>query len=151
MSADTPDPLTAVTVDYETLSIDPSQVVDDEYDSAAYLDLTIFGVNNGGGPDLVAVYDTRGGSPGNEDPDLEQPWVGGNAAGVPTGNVLIIQESGGQSGGFLTSNPNDEAGGGVITFAWQGLISSIAWYAPDGEVLNETESMVRFYLDNLFL
>lgn len=145
-------PLTAVTVDYETLSVDPSQVVDDEYNSAPYLGLTISGVNNGGGPDLVAVYDTRGGSPGNEDPDLEAPWVDGNAAGVSTGNVLIIQENGGQVGGFLTGNPDDEAGGGVITFDWEGfMISSLSWYAPDGEVEGESDSLVRFYADNVLL
>jgi len=145
-------PLGAVTVDYETLSIDPSQVVDDEYDSSPFLNLTISGVNTGGGPDLVAVYDTRGGSPGNRDPDLESPWVDGNAMNVPTGNVLIIQENGGESGGFLTDDPDDEAGGGIITFSWdRALINSIAWYAPDGEVENETESLVRFYVGNTLL
>lgn len=134
-------PARAVTLDFDDLA--SGTLVSDQYTSASHPGLATgqgFAIsvsNSGGGVDAAALYDS--GLSGGEDPDLEGPpagsWSGGNLASpqAPLGNLLIVQESAtaseltagvlshasgasSQGPGFA---PDDEAGGGTLTFAFE--------------------------------
>jgi len=134
-------PAGAVTIDFEDLA--SGTLVTDQYTSANHPGLasgqgfTVTVNNTGGGVDVASLYDS--GLSGGEDPDVEGPpagtWDGGNLAPTqtPVGNLLIVQESAtaGELSAGVLSHPNglssqgpgfapdDEAGGGEITFAFE--------------------------------
>lgn len=69
--------------------------------------LTISAVNTGGGPDLAVAFDTE--LTGTRDPDLEDPWSGGNLPiNTNLGNILIIQENNVGTGDGIADRPDDE-------------------------------------------
>ncbi|MEM6912120.1 MAG: PEP-CTERM sorting domain-containing protein [Verrucomicrobiota bacterium] len=107
------------TIDFEEdLSSNPllgGQEIDDEF-------LPLFKVgatNNGNGPDAAVLYDTDAvpGTGGDDATDLTNPYTGGNISSIDPGNLLIIQENSSFSGGLFT-NPDDEADGGLLSFAF---------------------------------
>jgi len=92
-------------------------------------DFTISGLNNGGGPESIIIFDSS--SPTGGDPDLGTPNVTCGGPGIGTGgevgqpgencvargNLLIVAEDiGDGNGDGLVDDPDDEAGGGVIRF-----------------------------------
>ena len=68
---------------------------------------TITTTNIGGGPNLGIMFDTN--LTGTPDPDLEDPWSGGNLPSLTDlGNILIIQENSTGCGDDICDNPDDE-------------------------------------------
>ena len=111
---------------------------------------TFSAVNNGGGPDAVAIFDTT--ETGTADPDLEGPpnknWDGGNLpADTVVGKCFIVQENStdADDDGVFDS-PDDEAGGGDITIEFGRDISGFGFDFVDHEEVSETgHDEVHFY------
>ncbi len=87
--------------------------------------------NTGEGPDLAVVMDSSlDHSASSGDPDLEAPFggpliPGGAVAALPDanpGNILIIQESGASCDAVSCTSPDDEAGGGSLTFDFTAIL-----------------------------
>lgn len=89
------------------------EVITDQY---AFIGVNISGVNNGGGPNKVILFDTE--NPTGGDDDLATPGTGaGND--TPLGKVLIIPENDiDVNNDTFVDDPNDEAGGGLINFTF---------------------------------
>ncbi len=105
-------------------------------------------VDNFSGPDIGAIYDTT--TVGGADPDLEDPWSGGNlAANTVLGNVLIIAENDldANNDGIL-DNPDDEAGrpAGTITIDFAQDITEFGFDVVDIEGTVE-QSSIEFWLN----
>lgn len=101
-----------VTVDFEAYAA--GTVIDDEY---ASLGLTISAT---GGSNQAMVFDTN--NPTGGDTDLAGPFdtpTSGGTDNFSPGNVLIISEDGD------SSDPDDNARGGTITFAFDHLVEFI--------------------------
>jgi hypothetical protein len=63
--------------------------------------------NLGGGPNYGVIFDTH--RTGTEDPDLEDPWNGGNLpSNTALGGILIIQENTNGCGDDVCNKPDDE-------------------------------------------
>jgi hypothetical protein len=67
---------------------------------------------------------------GTADPDLEDAWDGGNAAGSALGNILIIQENNTGCGDDVCNNPDDEGNRPAGSFDIR-LVSAIAGFGFD--------------------
>ena len=139
-------------------SLSNGQIVDDEFADR----FTVSGINLGGGPDLVVVFDTF--ATGTDDPDLQDPFDGGNAATSETfrdlqdpndatsdisrfSNALIIQEDGADDGsGSIDTSPDDEGGrpAGSITIAFSTAIDSVGFDLLDVESTLEEPFSVDF-------
>lgn len=143
---------TAVTIDFEGFA--HGQIMDDEY---AGLGVTIRVTNVGGGPDMGVAFDTTLTS--TADPDLEDPWSGGNLSGDDwevLGNILIIQEHGEDrdDDGIVDSPPDDEGSrpAGSIFFDFDTAIASFGFDLVDVEGPSEfgedSGFFAVFYLDN---
>ncbi len=107
-------------------------------------------VDNFSGPDIGAAFDTT--QTGTADPDLEDPWSGGNlAANTVLGNVLIIAENDtdANNDGIL-DNPDDEAGrpAGTITIDFAQDISEFGFDVVDIEGTVE-QSSIEFWLNGV--
>ena len=109
----------------------------------SHFDVTLSNPGQSGG--YLSIYDSTGS--GGEDPDLEQPWVKGNAKNEVVGNVLIIQNP------STPDDPNDSPNGGTINFdfadalAQNALITSFGFYWADMEENPGANSVT--YTDNL--
>ena len=118
------------TIEFEVDSLGASlltgQIIDSEF---AVDGITISVDNDGGGPDIAIIFDSA--APTGGDPDLGAPnsdfggpgvGSGGGIGGggpntVALGNVLIIAENSiDNNADNRIDTPDDEAGGGVITF-----------------------------------
>ena len=112
------------TIDFDHL--DTGEIVDEQF---AALGVHISTVNNGSGPNLGIVFDGSNPTGGDVDlgtanEDFGGPGIGvGGEAGQPgqndvaLGKLLIIAEDAVDADGDgLVDDPDDEAGGGVITF-----------------------------------
>lgn len=121
-----------LTFELDLNSLTKGQIVDDEFASNG---ITIVGQvsESNATPELVVIFDTHarnGTSPTDTntpgDPDLQGPdsdnpgdtdwnWTSGNiAADTDLGNLIIIQENGGEdptNPGFIDSEPDDQVGG----------------------------------------
>ncbi len=128
------DPVAAILIDFDTDAtgnpILAGQIIDDEY---AALGVLIETINLGGGPNLGVAFNS--GSPTGGDTDLRTPGSTGNATAESFGNILIIQENFGASGGMITVPPDDEGSrpAGFHTFTFDQPITSIGFILIDIE------------------
>ncbi len=127
--------------------INPGQVIDNEY---ALWGVDISVNNLGGGPNIGVAFDSN--NPTGDDFDLRTP----NPFLHPTNtvdynNLLIIQETGfagGDGNLFPLFEPDDEGGGGIITF----LFDDDQIFAETVIVdIEETGGTLDFYNDNVFI
>jgi hypothetical protein len=103
-------------------------------------DFTLSVVNNGGGPNSLVIFDSS--NPTGDDPDLGSPnetcrgggpGIGeGGEVGQPgencvaQGNLLIVAENIADAGGDnVVDDPDDEEGGGLVTFSFNGLVDPV--------------------------
>ncbi|MDA0323255.1 MAG: hypothetical protein O2923_11150 [Verrucomicrobia bacterium] len=108
--------------------------------------IVISAQNLGGGPDLAVIFSTT--NTGTRDPDIEGPpsgfWNGGN---IPSnqvlGNAIILEEQSTDTDadGFIDTpftEPDDEAGGGLIFFdlPTNALEASFFWVDYEASVNN---------------
>jgi len=121
--------------------------------------------NMGGGPDLAVIFDERivqGGDPdlngggcipGDPANICDGTWAVGNLApNTVLNNLLIVQENGVNQGGFISTVPDDEAGGGTLKFDFQECIKSFGMDAIDAEGMEETPGSfgsISFRLNNV--
>ncbi len=133
-----PDPVEAILIDFDTDAagspIVARQIIDDEY---AALGVIIETINVSAGPDLGVAFNSA--SPTGGDTDLRTPGSTGNATAESFGNILIIQENFGASGGMITVPPDDEGSrpAGFHTFTFDRPITSIGFVLIDIEGLEE--------------
>ncbi|GJM18313.1 MAG: hypothetical protein DHS20C14_05260 [Phycisphaeraceae bacterium] len=132
---------TAQTVTFETLV--HGEIITNQFEP--YLTIT---VDNFSGPDIGAVYDTT--TTGGADPDLEDPWSGGNLpSNFFLGNMLIIAENDTDTNNDgILDNPDDEAGrpAGTITLEFGNDVTEFGFDLVDIEGTVESSSL-DFYLD----
>jgi len=96
----------ATTVDFEGASLVHGRVVDTDFAAQGIASITASNV--GGGPDLAVIFDSDFAG-GTTDPDLLNPWSGGNLGGTSdSGNLLIIQENSTGCGDDICNDPDDE-------------------------------------------
>lgn len=121
---------------------------------AASLGVTVSAVNKSTGPDLAVIFNTA--LTGTEDDDLQfedyapftTKWNGGNLQDTPLGNVIIIQEHGVDSGGTISTEPDDEGSrpAGIIRLEFDYLVNSLEFDLVDIEPGREVDtSFVEFY------
>lgn len=92
-------------IDFDDLS--HGEIVNDQYVFSHGTEFSV--INIGGGPNLGVAFDTTFWN--TADPDLQDPWNGGNLApNTNLGRVLIIQEHGNDNNndGFIDTWPDDE-------------------------------------------
>ena len=97
-----------------------------------------------GNPDKAIIFDS--GNPTGEDDDLVTPGFGPNN-NVPLGNVMIVAEDDvdlDMDG--LVDDPDDEAGGGIITYQFDTAVSFCDITLLDLDDGGGSE--LRFYLNN---
>jgi len=122
-----------INVDFESDAFNTfnhGDVVDAIVTSAG--NIGVSAVNTGGGPPLAVIMNSGlDHSAASGDPDLEAPFgnpntPGGAISALPSnmpGNILIIQENGPcNDETCLPTSPDDEAGGGFITFDFAGIL-----------------------------
>jgi hypothetical protein len=122
-------------------------------DPAGSLGIATFTVTNtGGGPDIGAIFDTERLSDPN-DPDLlrqgpagiDGVWDGGNLPNdFVFGNALIIQQNSSNCATGTCSDPNDEAGGGIINITFAMSVTSFGLDVIDIDD-GESEGGLTFY------
>ncbi len=103
------------------------------------------------GLDLVIAFDSHLG--GTADPDLEDPWSGGNLPSTTfLGKLLILAENDtDHDGDGLIDSPDDEGGqpAGSITFAFDQLMTSFGFDLIDIENATEPDAgYVALFLDD---
>ena len=83
--------------------------------------------------DYGVMFDTT--RTGTEDPDLEDAWDGGNAAGSVLGNILIIQENSNGCSDDICNKPDDEGNrpGGSFDIRLSSVISGFGFDLVDVE------------------
>lgn len=120
----------ALTIDFEGHV--HGQIIDTQY--VASHGVTISVDNDGGGPNVGVAFDTN--ATGTYDPDLEDPWSGGNLPGnTDLGNILIIQENAVGLEDGVADKPDDEASkpAGSITFTFDDSIDYFGFDLIDVE------------------
>lgn len=90
-----------ITFDEPLLALVHGEVVDTDFAG-----VTITAVNPNKAFDLAVVFDTT--VMGTSDPDLEDPFTAGNAAGETLGNALIVAENDTGCGDDVCDDPDDE-------------------------------------------
>jgi len=140
-------------------SLPRGTVIDTEYQVSD--GVTFSAVNTGGGPHKLTLFDTNY-DPSNRDPDLRYPWNGGNLNrdGLPAGQsqdvdlekILIIAENGYDfcPADGLIDQPDDEAGGGIITIAFDRDIAAFRLAEVDHDECT-SHSHLKFYDDGSFI
>lgn len=112
-------PAQAALVDFSLPGIEHGSVIGSQYNSDSFGFLQISAENTGGGPDLAVAYNSSLGDPA--DPDLNAdflPALDFPAGDLDPGNILIVQENATGCGDGICNAPDDEGGGGVLSFAW---------------------------------
>lgn len=102
--------------------------------------------------DLAVAFDTT--RTQTADPDLEDPWTGGNLPGTTVlGNVIIIQENDIGIGDGIADRPDDEGGrpAGNILFGFDAPITEFGFDIVDLEGNLPEFSYVDFYKDGSFV
>jgi len=97
--------------------------------------LTVQAINIGGGPDLALAFDTT--RTGTRDPDLENPWSGGNLPwDTDLGHLLILAENGRDANNDgLVDNPDDEGSrpAGSLIFGFDTPVAEFGFDLVDVE------------------
>lgn len=109
--------------------------------------VTISGVNPAQSFNHVALFDTT--VTGTSDPDLEDPWSGGNmASSTVFGNILILAENDDGAGDGVLDDPDDQAGnhGQYFRFEFDQDIEEFGFDLIDVEGSGEN-GMIEFYDD----
>lgn len=136
----------AQTFDLETLV--HGEIITNQFEPA----LAISAVNFTG-PDIAAIYDTT--TTGGADPDLEDPWSGGNlAASTFLGNMLIIAENDTDlNNDGILDNPDDEGGrpAGTITLEFENAVSFFGFDFVDIEDNIQETSSLDFFVNGSLL
>jgi len=138
-----------VTLDFDAVG-DGAIVSDGTSSSGLYSGISISGLNTGGGPNLAVTYDSEGAI--GHDSDLEENRRASKFTNAATGtggftgfgNLLIVQEnSDGCSTGGTCDNPDDEAGGGFLRFAFEQLhlLRTFDYFDVDGAPDQQAESV----------
>ncbi len=102
--------------------------------------------------DLAAIFDTT--QTGTADPDLEDPWSGGNlASDFLLGNVLIIAENNTGAGDGVLDNPDDEANrpAGSLIFDFASPQTFLGFDLVDLEGIIQESSSIEFFKGGLSL
>lgn len=137
----------AQTIDFETLI--HGEIITNQFEPF----MSIAVDNTAGGPDIGAIYDTT--TTGGADPDLEDPWSGGNlASNTFLGNMLIIAENDidANSDGIL-DDPDDEAGrpSGTITLEFGFRVSYFGFDFVDIDNEIDESTSIDFFENNILL
>ncbi len=96
--------------------------------------------------DYAAIFDTT--RTGTADPDLEDPWDGGNLASTTIlRNVLIIAENNTGDGDGVLNNPDDEGSrpAGSITFQFASPLTYFGFDIIDLEGVIQESSRLTFF------
>lgn len=101
-----------ITFDEPLQSLAHGEIVDADFPGVA-----ISAINPHRGFDLAIAFDTTVLS--SADPDLQFPFIAGNAAGATLGNVLILAENDSGCGDDLCDEPDDE---GRSSAAFMGFV-----------------------------
>ena len=144
----------SVTLDFDAVG-DGTIVSDGTSSSGLYSGISISALNTGGGPNLAVAYDS-GGAIGRDN-DLEENRYGSRFTNAATGtggftgfgNLLIVQENANGCGtGGTCAQPDDEAGGGFLRFAFDSVhvLESFDYFDIDGAPDQQAESIaVRLF------
>jgi hypothetical protein len=139
-----PVPGAALTLDFDVDSnskaINFGQVIDDEYQGDG---VTIHAVNPNRSFDLAIAFNST--ANGTEDPDLQDPWSGGNlASNTFLRNLLIIAER------DVGGRPDDEGSrpAGELIFDLDSTMVSMGFDLIDVENTMDEPGGVDFYLGN---
>ena len=119
-----------LTIDFEGL--EHGRIVNTQYVTSHGVNIAV--VNTGGGPDLGVAFNTN--ATGTYDPDLEDPWSGGNLPiNANLGNILIIQENSVGISDGIADKPDDEGSrpAGSITLSFNGAIDYFGFDLVDVE------------------
>lgn len=150
----------AVILDFEDFggtNFQHGTVVNSQYDSAAFGNVTISAVNIGGGPDLAVAFDTS--LSGTQDPDLEAPFSSSNpelSDIYRPGNVLIIQENSIGCDDGTCNSPDDEGTrpAGSLRFDFQQAVEILSLdffdienFAGNDEDSGQPGTEIRFFDD----
>lgn len=138
-----------VTLDFEAIG-DGGIVSDGSSSTGLYSGISISAFNIGGGPDLAVAYDSTGAI--GRDNDLEENRRASKFINAATdtgghtgfGNLLIVQENDtGCSTGGTCDDPDDEAGGGYLRFAFEQLhlFRTFDYFDVDGAPDQQAESI----------
>jgi hypothetical protein len=161
-----------ITIDWESVDgnpLQPGEEISTQYAvSSAPISFTVSTVNTGGGPNKAIIFDSA--NPTGGDADLgtpnqacQPPGPGVGDAGapgqpgancIPEENILIIAEDDvDNNGDGLVDDPDDEAGGGMITIDFDVAVEvintiildqetpesvTIIAYGPGGTLLSES-------------
>jgi len=81
----------AASITFEEFSLDHGDVVTNQFSGSLGVTISADNINISGSPDQAVIFDST--RTGTADPDLEDPWNGGNlSSNTILGNLLIIQE-----------------------------------------------------------
>lgn len=147
-----------VTLDFDAVG-DGAIVSDGTSSLGLYDGISISALNVGGGPNLAVAYDS-GGAIGS-DSDLEENRFGSRFTNAATGtggftgfgNLLVVQENNNGCSGGICSDPDDEAGGGFLRFAFDKvhLLESFDYFDVDGSPDQQAESIsVKLFTTDVF-
>lgn len=137
----TPAAASSVVIDFDELA--HGTIVNTQY-QAAY-GLTISAENDQRSFDLAVAFDSEE-SP-TRDPDLEDPWSGGNLpSDTELGGLVIIQENNDGTGDGVADKPDDEGRrpAGRIIFDFENEISSFGFSLVDVEA--DAEQSTGYFL-----
>lgn len=137
-----------VTLDFDAVG-DGGVVSDGTSSIGVYSGISISALNTGGGPNLAVAYDS-GGAIGR-DSDLEEnrraskftDAATGTGGHTGFGNLLIVQENSTGCSTGSCDNPDDEAGGGYLRFAFEQLhlFRTFDYFDVDGAPDQQAETI----------
>lgn len=138
-----------VTLDFDAVA-DGGIVSDGTSSTGIYSGISISALNTGGGPNLAVAYDSEGAI--GRDSDLEENRRASKFTNAATGtggftgfgNLLIVQEnSNGCGTGGVCDDPDDEAGGGFLRFAFEQvhLLRTFDYFDVDGAPDQQAETI----------
>lgn len=137
-----------VTLDFDAVG-DGAVISDGTSSLGLYDGISISAVNTGGGPNLAVAYDSTGAI--GRDSDLEENRFGSRFTNAATGtggftgfgNLLVVQENNNGCAGGICADPDDEAGGGFLRFAFDKvhLLESFDYFDVDGAPNQQAETI----------
>ncbi len=122
------------------------EIVNTQYQASHGVTITAYNPNRDF--DLAVAFDTT--LAGTRDPDLEDPWDGGNLApNTNMGKALILQENNYGTGDGVADRPDDEGSrpAGSITFHFDQVMTGIGFDILDLESTAAEMSVLELYLD----